>query len=69
MRLSLNSVLFPTMKNKLLNEFIIRPSNFIKPYQGATGEMIPCVVSDQAGHYIAPMDIPAVIWDSLPDAE
>ena len=57
------------MKNKKIEQFIARPSNIHPPYQGATGEMIPCVLSDESGHYVAPMDIPAIIFESLPDAE
>lgn len=57
------------MKNKLFAQFIARPSNIYPSYWGVGGELIPCVISDEAGNYVSQMDIPAIIWESLPDAE
>ncbi len=52
---------------KRLSFYFASPSNVFPRYQGREGEMVPCIICDAAGHFIASMDIPAIIWECLPE--
>lgn len=55
-----------TMK-KRFGFYLLQLSNVFPPYQGREGEMIPCIVTDAGGHFVASMDVPAIIWETLPE--